>query len=39
MDHEPSHWYVHSYYNGQHIWGDVTMTSRWEDVGLFATLR
>jgi len=39
MDHDPGHWNVSAYYNGQHIWGDVTMTSQWEDIGLFATMR
>jgi len=39
MDHEPSHWNVTGYYNGQNIWGDVTLTSQWEDVDLLATMR
>ena len=39
MDHDSSHWTVDGYYNGQHIWGDVTMTSEWDDVGLIATTR
>jgi len=39
MDHDPAHWTIDGYYNGQHIWGDVKMTSEWEDVGLIATTR
>jgi hypothetical protein len=39
MDHDPSHWDVGKYYNGQHIWGDVTVTSQWEDIGLIASSR
>ncbi len=36
MDHNPAHWSVGSYYNGQHIWGGLTMTTTWEDVSLVA---
>ncbi len=39
MDHETGHWNVAGYYNGQNIWGDVTLTSQWEDVSLVATMR
>jgi hypothetical protein len=39
MDHDPAHWALEGYYNGQHIWGDVTMTSSWEDVSVVVTTR
>jgi hypothetical protein len=39
MDHDLGHWHVGRYYNGQHIWGDLTMTSQWEDIKLIATSR
>jgi hypothetical protein len=34
IDHDPSHWVLGSYYNGQHIWGDVTMQTVWKQVSL-----
>lgn len=34
MDHNPKHWVLDNYYNGQHIWGDITMTTIWRDVRL-----
>jgi hypothetical protein len=39
MDHDPSHWTIGAYYNGQHIWGDMTMTTTWSRVSLLATTR
>ncbi len=34
MDHDPAHWVLGSYYNGQHIWGDVSLTSTWQNAGM-----
>ncbi len=34
MDHDPAHWVLGSYYNGQHIWGDVSLTTVWQNVGM-----
>jgi hypothetical protein len=39
MDHDPGQWYVGHYYNGQHIWGDLTMSSQWEDIKFSAESR
>jgi hypothetical protein len=39
MDHDLSHWTMGGYYNGQHIWGDMTMTTTWSHVSLLATTK
>lgn len=36
LDHDPAHWLVATAYYGQHIWGGVTLTSRWSNVTLTA---
>ena len=36
MDHDLSHWFVNSIYIGQHIWGDIDLTTEWQDFRLVA---
>jgi hypothetical protein len=36
VDRDLSHWVVGGFYLGQHIWGDVTMQSSWQNIHLLA---
>jgi hypothetical protein len=36
MDRNPAHWVIGSSFHGQHIWGDLRMSSNWSDVNLIA---
>lgn len=36
MDHNPAHWVIGSSFHGQHIWGDLRLSSTWKDVNLIA---
>jgi hypothetical protein len=36
MDHNPADWTLGAYFNGQHIWGGLTMTTTWKNVSLVA---
>ncbi|TWB21664.1 hypothetical protein [Nitrospirillum bahiense] len=37
MDKRPENWRVGGYYNGQHIWGDITLESEWTSARLIAS--
>ncbi|MEA1673537.1 hypothetical protein [Nitrospirillum sp. BR 11163] len=37
MDRRPENWRVGHYYNGQHIWGDITLESEWTTARLIAS--
>lgn len=39
LDRDLSHWMVSSFYVGQHIWGDVSLTSSWRNMMLTAVVR
>lgn len=37
MDKRPENWRIGHYYNGQHIWGDITLESEWTSARLIAS--